>query len=79
MLGAFFMATDYASTPVTPKGKIIMGLGCGIITVLIRIFGGYPEGVSYSIIIANLLVPLIERVTVPTPFGIVKKGGKSNE
>ena len=56
-----------------------MGLGCGIITVLIRVFGGYPEGVSYSIIIANLLVPLIERVTVPTPFGIVKKGGKSNE
>lgn len=72
MLGAFFMATDYASTPVTPKGKIIMGLGCGIITVLIRLFGGYPEGVSYSILLMNLVSPLIDRYTAPKKFGYVK-------
>ena len=72
MLGAFFMATDYASTPVTPKGKIIMGLGCGIITVLIRVFGGYPEGVSYSILLMNLAAPLIDRYTAPKKFGYVK-------
>jgi electron transport complex protein RnfD len=72
MLGAFFMATDYASTPVTPKGKIIMGLGCGIITVLIRVYGGYPEGVSYSILLMNLCTPLIDRFTAPKKFGFVK-------
>ena len=72
MLDAFFMATDYASTPVTPKGKIIMGLGCGIITVLIRVFGGYPEGVSYSILLMNLAAPLIDRYTAPKKFGYVK-------
>lgn len=72
MLGAFFMATDYASTPVTPKGKIIMGLGCGIITVLIRVYGGYPEGVSYSILLMNLCTPLIDRFTAPKKFGYVK-------
>lgn len=72
MLGTFFMATDYASTPVTPKGKIIMGLGCGIITVLIRVFGGYPEGVSYSILLMNLAAPLIDRYTAPKKFGYVK-------
>lgn len=72
MLSAFFMATDYASTPVTPKGKIIMGLGCGIITVLIRVFGGYPEGVSYSILLMNLAAPLIDRYTAPKKFGYVK-------
>ena len=79
MLGAIFMATDYVTSPLTNKGKFIYALCCGIITCLIRVFASLPEGVSYSIIIANLLVPLIERVTVPTPFGIVKKGGKSNE
>ena len=72
IFGAFFMATDYASTPVTPKGKIIMGLGCGIITVLIRVFGGYPEGVSYSILLMNLAAPLIDRYTAPKKFGYVK-------
>ena len=72
MLGVCFMATDYASTPVTPKGKIIMGLGCGIITVLIRVFGGYPEGVSYSILLMNLAAPLIDRYTAPKKFGYVK-------
>lgn len=73
MLGAFFMATDYASSPVTPKGQIILAIGCGIITTLIRIFGGYPEGVSYSILIMNLAVPLIERFTEPKIFGALPK------
>lgn len=73
MLGAFFMATDYASSPVTPKGQIIFAIGCGIITTLIRIFGGYPEGVSYSILIMNLAVPLIERFTEPKIFGALPK------
>lgn len=69
MLGAFFMATDYASSPITAKGQIIMALGCGLLTTLIRIFGGYPEGVSYSILIMNLCVPLIDRFTEPKIFG----------
>jgi electron transport complex protein RnfD len=73
MLGAFFMATDYASSPVTAKGQVIFALGCGLITTLIRIFGGYPEGVSYSILIMNLTVPLIERFTEPTIFGALPK------
>ena len=73
MLGAFFMATDYASSPVTPKGQIIFALGCGLLTTLIRTFGGYPEGVSYSILIMNLCVPLIERFTEPTIFGALPK------
>lgn len=73
MLGAFFMATDYSSSPVTSKGQIIFALGCGLITTLVRIFGGYPEGVSYSILIMNLTVPLIERFTEPTIFGALPK------
>jgi len=73
MIGAFFMATDYASSPVTPKGQVIFAIGCGLITTLIRIFGGYPEGVSYSILIMNLCVPLIERFTEPTIFGALPK------
>ncbi|MBE6064135.1 RnfABCDGE type electron transport complex subunit D [Clostridium cochlearium] len=72
MIGAIFMATDYATCPITPKGRIIFGVGCGVITSLIRIFGGYPEGVSYSILIMNLFVPLIERWTTPRTFGKVK-------
>ncbi len=72
MLGAFFMATDYASSPVTPLGQLIMGFGCGFITVLIRVIGGYPEGVSYSILLMNLCVPLIDRWTTPKKFGYVK-------
>ncbi|MCQ4725510.1 RnfABCDGE type electron transport complex subunit D [Anaerotignum faecicola] len=73
MLGAFFMATDYASSPITATGQIIMGLGCGILTVLIRVYGGYPEGVSYSILIMNLCVPLIDRFTKPKIFGALPK------
>ena len=76
MLGAFFMATDYASSPVTPIGQIIMGVGCGILTALIRIFGAYPEGVSYSILIMNLAVPLIDRYTKPKIFGALPKEAK---
>ncbi len=77
MLTAFFMATDYVTSPITHKGQIIMGLGCGILTFVIRRFGGYPEGASYSILIMNVATPLIDRLTQPKPFGLVKqkKGG----
>jgi Na+-translocating ferredoxin:NAD+ oxidoreductase RnfD subunit len=69
MLGAFFMATDYATSPITPNGKILLGVLLGVLTGLFRLFGGSAEGVSYAIIIGNLLVPLIEKVTIPTAFG----------
>lgn len=72
ILGAFFMATDYASSPVTPKGKIIFAIGCGLLTALIRVKGGLPEGVSYSILIMNVATPLIEKLTRPKVFGEVK-------
>ena len=72
MLGACFMATDYTTSPTTPKGQIVFALGCGIITVLIRVWGGYPEGVSYSILLMNIATPLIEKVTAPKRFGYVK-------
>jgi Na+-translocating ferredoxin:NAD+ oxidoreductase subunit D len=71
MLGAFFMATDYVTTPISPKGKAVFGIGCGLITVIIRIWGGYPEGVAFSILIMNALVPLINRSTQPRRFGEV--------
>lgn len=73
MLGAFFMATDYVTSPITPTGKIIFGIILGILTGIFRIFGASAEGVSYAIIFSNLLVPLIEKVTIPRPFG---KGGE---
>ncbi len=69
MLGAFFMATDYVTSPITPKGQIVFGVLLGILTGIFRIFGASAEGVSYAIIISNLLVPLIEKVTIPVPFG----------
>jgi electron transport complex protein RnfD len=72
MLGALFMATDMVTSPMTIKGQFIFGLGCGVITMIIRYFGGYPEGVSYSIIIMNSFVPLIDMVTKPKVFGEVK-------
>ena len=75
MLGACFMATDYTTTPATPKGQIIFALGCGIITVLIRVWGGYPEGVSYSILLMNVATPLIEKMTAPKKFGSKKGAG----
>lgn len=73
MLGAFFMATDYVTSPITPTGKIVFGIFLGIMTGVFRIFGASAEGVSYAIILGNLLVPLIERVTLPKSFG---KGGE---
>ena len=69
VLGAFFMATDYVTSPITPMGKIVFGVILGILTFIFRMFGGSAEGVSYAIIFSNLLVPLIERVTVPKSFG----------
>ena len=80
MLGAFFMATDYVTTPYTPKGQIIFGIGCGVLTAVIRLWGGYPEGVSYSILLMNVASPLIDRYTVPKRFGAFKEkkeGGKN--
>lgn len=79
MLGAIFMATDYTTSPITFKGKIIFAVGCGILTSLIRIFANLPEGVSYSIIIMNILVPHIENLTLPKPFGTPKKEKKEAE
>lgn len=73
ILGAFFMATDMVSSPVTKKGRIIFGIGCGILTVVIRLVGGYPEGVSYSILLMNIAVPLIDKYSLPKVFGEVKK------
>lgn len=72
MLGAFFMATDMVTTPLSRLGKIIFGLGAGFLTVLIRIYGGYPEGVSFSILLMNAFTPLINRFTVPKIYGEVK-------
>lgn len=72
-LGAIFMATDYATSPLTPKGQVIFGIGCGFLTSVIRFYGGYPEGVSYSILLMNLAAPLIDKYTMPRKFGEVKK------
>lgn len=69
LLGAFFMATDYTTSPMTIKGRLIMGFGCGLLTSVIRLYGGYPEGVSYSILLMNLAVPLIDRYMIPKSFG----------
>jgi len=76
MLGAFFMATDYVTRPITIKGQYLFGILLGLMTGIFRIFGPGAEGVSYAIILGNLLVPLIEKVTLPTAFG---KGGKKHE
>jgi len=73
MLGAFFMATDYVTSPITTRGKIIFGIGAGILTVVIRRFGGLPEGVCYSILFMNAITPLIDRYVKVRPYGLVKK------
>lgn len=73
VLGAFFMATDYSSSPVSQKGQIIYAVGCGILTSVIRYFGGYPEGVSYSILLMNVATPLIDKYVAPRVFGEVAK------
>lgn len=72
MIGAFFMATDYATSPVNNLGKLIFGIGCGLITCLIRFWGSYPEGVSFAILFMNILTPYIEKLTAKKPFGGVK-------
>jgi electron transport complex protein RnfD len=77
MLGAFFMATDYVTSPCTPKGEIIYGVGCGLLTVFIRYFGGYPEGVSYAILLMNICTPIIEKYTHPSRFGVSKEDLKA--
>lgn len=76
MLGAFFMATDYVTSPITPMGQIIFGICCGIFTGLFRRFGANAEGVSFAIILSNILVPMIEKYTVPRAFGMVKEAKK---
>lgn len=77
MLGAFFMATDYVTSPITPLGKILFGISCGLLTGLFRCFGANAEGVSFAIILSNLLVPLIEKISIPRPFGVVKEAKKN--
>lgn len=72
MFGAFFMATDYVTSPITPMGQILFGISCGIFTWIFRTFGANAEGVSFAIILSNILVPLIEKITIPTAFGVVK-------
>jgi electron transport complex protein RnfD len=76
MLGAIFMATDYVTSPVTKWGQVIFGIGCGALTILIRYFGGYNEGVSYAILLMNCCVVLLDRMGRPTKFGAPKKEGK---
>ena len=75
MLGAFFMATDYATSPVTVPGRVIMGIGCGLLLFIIRAYANYPEGCSFAILFMNVCTPLIDRFTAPHPFGEVKKHG----
>lgn len=81
ILGAFFMLTDYTTSPVTPSGQVIFAVLAGFLTAVIRAFGGYPEGVSYSILLANLMVPVIEKYTLPKVFGVSyeKEKGVENE
>ena len=76
MLGAFFMATDYVTSPITPKGQILFGICLGVLTGLFRCFGANAEGVSFAIILSNLLVPMIEKITIPKSFGQVKEEKK---
>lgn len=73
MIGAIFMITDMVTSPMTNRGHLIFGIGCGLITLLIRLKGGYPEGVCYSILIMNAFVPLIDKFTIPRKFGTVKE------
>lgn len=74
MLGAIFMATDYVTSPITKWGRVIYGIGCGLITVAIRFWGALPEGVSYAILLMNILTPHIDNLTLPKPFGLKKEG-----
>lgn len=76
LLGAVFMATDYTTSPITKWGKVVYAVGCGVMTVLIRTYAELPEGVSFSILLMNILTPLIESITTPKPFGASKEGKK---
>ena len=76
MIGAFFMATDYATTPTTTMGKVIFGIGCGVVTMLIRLYGNYPEGVSFSILLMNILTPHIDSFCEKRLYGNPKKAAK---
>ena len=76
MLGAIFMATDYVTSPVTKLGQVVYGIGCGVLTIVIRYFGGYNEGVSYAILVMNCCVVLLDRIGRPTKFGAPKKEAK---
>lgn len=78
-LGAFFMATDYSTTPNTKWGLLVFGFGCGVITSLIRFFGNYPEGVSFAILLMNIVTPLIDKAIKPRPFGFVKQAKKGGQ
>ncbi len=75
LLGAFFMATDYATSPITSIGRVIMGVGCGLFLFVIRAFANYPEGCSFAILLMNVATPMIDRFTMPRPFGEVKQHG----
>ena len=77
MLGAFFMATDYVTSPITPAGQIIYGICCGLLTGIFRCFGANAEGVSFAIILSNILVPIIEKFTIPRAFGLAKEAKKN--
>lgn len=79
ILGAFFMATDYSTSPINKKGKVLFGIGCGLLTSVIRLYGSLPEGVSYSILLMNIAVPLIEKLTKPKYFGFIKKQKENKE
>ena len=69
MLGAFFMATDYVTSPLTRKGQLVFAFGCGLLTAIIRLWGGYPEGVSYAILMMNAATPIIDRYTKTRVYG----------
>ena len=71
-IGAIFMATDYVTTPSRPLGRLVFGIGCGLVTVAIRVWGSYPEGVSFSILLMNILSPYIDKLTTKRPFGGVR-------
>ena len=73
MFGAFFMATDYTTTPTTRLGQTVFGIGCGLITFVIRKWGGYPEGVTYAILLMNVATPLIDKYIQPKTFGEIKE------
>ena len=76
LLGAVFMATDYVTSPMTVRGQLVYAIGCGLFTVLIRLYASLPEGVSYAILLMNIVTPLLDRVFLPRPYGTKKKGEK---